>query len=314
MNGLSTILRLRLNQAFRMFRSVGWPLLLLGIPMIVVLSLGVVERSTDGYSLSIIFALGISSLHNYRMDHNHLKQLGYKSWLVCIAEYLIIAVVFGSLTWLLVGNYYNLLVMIIASLGIAILPNINWSGLKKRLFFPVSWVPLRDFEHRVGMRITGWFVLVFIVFGSLVAYSSPIVPIVAVILISLIITSWHSYFEPISMVELQKSPAQFLTTKLLQSAKYLFIFFIPIVIAYLFYYIELWYLLVVVVLFGLLINAFAIFYKYSGYHPSRERAHGEMAVGIFSICMLVPFFAPVCLFYLVVYLRKADQNLKTILC
>lgn len=314
MSDLATILQLRAYQGYRMLRSVGWPLLLLGVPMIAVLSLGVVERSTEGYSMSMLFGLGIVSLHNYRKDHNHLRLLGYQPWLVCMAEYLIIACFLGLMTWLLVGDFYNLLVMIVTSIVVAILPNVSWEGLKKRLFFPVSWVPLCDFEHRTGMRTLGWFVVALIAFGTLVAYSSPIVPIVAVIMISMIATSWHMAFEPISMVNLKQSATQFLIFKIIKSIKYLVLFFLPIGVSYLIYYSELWYLFVVVIIFGMLINSFAIFYKYTGYHPSRDSAHGEMAVGIFSMCSLVPFFAPVCLFYLLVYLRKAHNNLNTILC
>ena len=297
-----------------MLRSVGWPLLLLGVPMIGVLSLGVVEGSTEGFSMSMLFVMGILSLHNHRKDHNHLRLLGYKPWLVCMAEYLIIACFLGLVTLLLVGDFYNLLAMIGASMIVANLPKVSWAGVKKKLFFPVSWVPLQDFEYRTGMRLSGWAIIALIAFGALVSYTSPIVPIVAVILISMITSSWHNALEPISMIDLQQNATQFLTAKIIKSTKYLLLFFLPIGIAYLIHYIDLWYLFVVVVLFGMLINSFAIFYKYTGYHPSRESAHGEMAVGIFSLCSLVPFFAPVCLFYLVVYLRKAHKNLNTILC
>lgn len=314
MIGITTILRLRSHQGYRMLRSVGWPLLILGVPMIAVLSLGVVERSTDGYSMSLLFGLGVVSLHNYRKDHNHLRLLGYQPRLVCMIEYLIIAVFLGMMTWLLVGNYSNLLLMALTSLIVAHLPNVSWAGIKKRLFFPVSWIPLRDFEYRSGMRISGWLVVVLISFGALVAYSSPIVPIVSVIMISITATSWHMAFEPIAMIDLQQRATQFLLSKIIKSLKYLLLFFLPIGVAYLIHYSELWYLFVVVVLFGILINSFAIFYKYTGYHPSRESAHGEMAVGLFSMCSLVPFFAPVCLFYLVVYFRKALSNLNPILC
>ncbi len=297
-----------------MLRSVGWPLLLLGVPMIAVLSLGVFEGASEGYSLAMIFGIGVLRLHNYRKDHNHLRLLGYNPSIVCMVEYQAIAVFFGIIAWLLVGNYSNLMVMMAVCPIVAILPRVSWTLLKKWLFFPVGWMPLQDFEYRVGMRLAGWMVVALIAFGSLVAYTSPIVPIVSVIFISMITTSWHSAFEPISMIELEQSPTQFLATKLIKSVKYLLLFFLPIGVVFLIHYSDLWYLFVVIVLFGLLINSFAILYKYTGYHRSREKAHGEMAIGMFSMCSLVPFFAPVCLFYLVVYFKKAHQNLNTILC
>ena len=61
---------------------------------------------------------------------------------------------------------------------------------------------------------------------------------------------------------------------------------------------------------GILINSFAIFYKYAAYHPSRQNLHSETAIGIFSFSSLVPFFAPVCIFYLIVYARRAFQNAR----
>jgi len=204
--------------------------------------------------------------------------------------------------------------MTLTSFIVALLPKFSWSNFKRKFFFPVSWMPTKDFECRSGVRISGWIIVAMMAFGSLVCYASPIIPIVSVILIGIISTSWYNSFEPISMIDFDYTPRQFLIYKLISIIKYLLLFVMPITISFLLYYPELWYLIVVVIIFSILINFFAIFYKYAGYHPSRQLVQGQLAVGIFVMCSLVPFFAPVCLVYLVIYFRKAHLNLTTILC
>ncbi len=312
MKGYGLILTLRGKQLYRMLKSVGLILLALGLPFIFIMLLSLIDRSRDGYVLSFLFGLTLLSIHNYRGDREHLLQLGFNSRLVFMIEYIVIAIVLGLTALMLVGNWQNLVMMIAAAVVVAMLPNFKVTRLKKLFFFPVSWILIRDFECRTGMRTFGWPVVLIGLIGAGMSFVSPIGPILSVILISMATASWYNYCEPMAMFKLEKGSFSFLMSKLTSLYKYLLLFYLPSIILFLFFHLELWYLLLVAVLFGILINSFAIFYKYAAYHPSRQNLHSETAIGIFSFSSLVPFFAPVCIFYLIVYARRAFQNVNSI--
>lgn len=312
MKGYKVLLSLRAKQAYRMLQSVGIILLLVGLPILAIMFLSLVDRSSDGYVLSILFGLSLMSIHNFRGDRDHLLQLGFRSKIVFAMEYSIIALILGLAAFFLVGNWQNLVVMMGTAVVVSFLPKFKITRLEKFFFFPVSWMPIKDFECRTGMRRLGWLILLMSFIGAGMSYVSPIGPILSVIIISMATASWYNFCEPMAMFKVEKGSFSFLIWKLTSLYKYLLMFYLPSIILFLIYHLELWYLLLVAVLFGMLINSFAIFYKYAAYHPSRQNTHSEMAVGIFSFSSLVPFFAPVCIFYMIVYARRAFQNVNSI--
>jgi len=100
MKGISNILILRVKQLMRATGSVGWVLLLIGLPLIGILALGIFEASEEGWHLSLIFAAMIYGIHFSRDDRQHLISIGYIPRLVFAAEYLSLALILGVLNFL----------------------------------------------------------------------------------------------------------------------------------------------------------------------------------------------------------------------
>jgi len=310
MKGLQTILFLRAKQVFRATASVGWLLLLIGLPLIVILALGIFAASEEGWHISLLFGAIVYGVHFSRNDRQHLVSIGYQPMFVFVAEYLTLALILGGINFLLVGNYLNLLVML--SIGIigGISPQANFQQMKKKLFFPVSWLPYQAFEWRAGLRKNGWIQILIILVGLLFAHRSPTVTVVAIILLNIISTSWYKDFETYELFIRYDDSSHVLREKIGWQLLLSFILMLPLVIFFLLNFASLWYILLVVVIFSFAINIFSICYKYAGYHPSRVRTGSDLAVGIFSLCMFIPFFAPITLVYLTIYFIRARKNIR----
>ncbi len=290
--------------------SVGWILLLIGLPLIVILSLGIFAASEEGWHISLIFAAIVYGIHFSRNDRQHLISIGYEPRLVFLAEYLCLALLLGGINFLLVGNYLNLLVMLAIGLLGGISPQANLNQVKDKLFFPVNWIPYQCFEWRAGLRKNGWLVIMLLIPGLFFAHRSPAVTLVAIILINFISTSWYKDFETYELFIRYRQESLVLREKIGWQLVLSFLFMLPLAIFFLINFLSLWYILLVVIIFSFAINVFSICYKYAGYHPSRKRTESDLAVGIFSLCMFVPFFAPITLVYLTIYFFRAKKNIR----
>jgi len=306
------LIKIRLLQLARITASVGWPLLLIGLPLVLILLLGVFEKSQEGYTLAMLFGLSTTGAHFARRDQWHLRQLGYRPWQVFMSEYVAVALLFGLINVVLVGDWRNIVMMLGGAIVVAFIPIYNWQRLRSLLYFPVRWIPVSYFEWRCGLRKMGWGILIIITIGVAGTFVSPMIPLVSMLLIYMTTTSWYKPLESIAIFDFQKEPIGFLIEKSLVSLIGCLGLALPIALVFVIKHLEIWYLMVVAIFFGLVINWFAIMYKYACFHPARTSANSDVAVGIFSLCCLVPFFAPVCIFYLIVYTRRADKNLNSV--
>jgi len=178
------------------------------------------------------------------------------------------------------------------------------------MFFPVEWLPFACFEWRAGLRKNGWIIVLLILVGLIFAHRSPAVTIVAMILINFITASWYKDFETFEMFIRYKDSKEVLQKKYGWQFLLGTLLMLPLAIFFMINFASLWYVLLVVLIFCFAINVFAISYKYAGYHPSRRRTESDLAVGIFSLCMFIPFFAPITLVYLTIYFFRARKNIR----
>ncbi len=310
MKGLTKILGLRVKQGYRALTSIGLVLIVIGLPLIAVLSLGIFAQSEKGWYLSMIFFALIYGIHFSRADKEHLIHLGFMPIPVFVLEYFSLAVLLGLLNLFLVGNWMNLLVMVGLSIVVGVSPQVKFESVKNALHFPVNWIPIKAFEWKIGFRKFGWLIIFLIVMGLIFAKHSPAVSLVALILINFTSTSWYKDFEAFELFSIFRGAKNTLSKKIFYQVSLTTLVCIPLYIAFLLFFNDLWYLLLLVVLMGHLVNAFSIFYKYAGYHPSRVKTESDLAVAIFCLCTLVPFFAPVVLVYLWIYFFRAKKNIK----
>lgn len=193
-------------------------------------------------------------------------------------------------------------------LMVALVPSIRLKSRTKPLINLQS-IPFQLFEWRSGFRRNGIFVAICYVIGLVCAFY-PAGPLVSIIIISYIITSFYDELEAPIMIE-QFSPLPvFLMKKLQWHLSALLLLFLPLGVAFLSLHFSFWYLLLIALFFSLALTSFALCYKYSVYRPHRKRAFNQNAVAFFSAGIFIPLFLPGSIYFLFRNFQKAQIRLN----
>ena len=305
------ILEIRLRQAWRSVKSVG-ALWILGLPLATVFYLSTLstlgKQSTETVA-TLVLALPLL-IHFNRRDLFFLEKQGFPLRLVLLAEYGLLSLVLALPVALLFEHYAALALTLTGALVIAFLP--QWkhrtgSGQARPLIF----LPYMAFEWHSAMRRYGWlfglFYLPGLAFGS---YTGA--PLLSVVLITSLLPGVFDHCEPKELMEPFFFQPRGLWRKLGLHAALLILAILPLAVVFFIFSPEVWYLMLLALLIGLLYLAFAILYKYAHYFPGRRKVHNSLTAGLFALGLIIPFFAPACLVYLVVLFRKAKKKVVLI--
>jgi hypothetical protein len=101
-----------------------------------------------------------------------------------------------------------------------------------------------------------------------------------------------------------------LTSKIKLYLGLYFLLMIPHILLFLILHFQYWYLLLAALFFGTTLILFNIFYRYAQFTPYRRRVYNSTANSLFVFSILIPFFYPVTLIYLLIYWLKARKNIR----
>lgn len=304
------ILKIRLNQLWRLIRSVGWFLVLLLIFAVGGVFLALLENlyKADALSWALLIGIILLMIHFSRGDSAFLKKLNISPRLFFTIEYL------SGLTPLLLimailGRWLDLLASVLIALLIPLLPAgpRSWGAIRK---VKLSWIPIKAFEWRGGIRQRPIPLLLFYLVGLLLSFFFPFAYIVMLLLLALIASSFFEVIESKDLVEVIYLPHCSLSPKLLLHFTVFHFLILPYHILFLLRFSSYWYIGLAAALMGSLLLAFSLLYKYAGYYPRRLKVYNQTPVGIFFLSMLIPFFWPGVIIYWIVKWRQAERRLK----
>ena len=89
-----------------------------------------------------------------------------------------------------------------------------------------------------------------------------------------------------------------------------YLLLIPHILLFLLLHFQYWYLLLAALFLGTTLILFNIFYRYAQFTPYRRRVYNSTANSLFIFSILIPFFYPVTLIYLLIYWLKARKNIR----
>ena len=304
---IALILEMRLRQAWRSAKSVGG-LWLLGLPLGFVFCLSLL--STLGKQspevVTALVLLPVLLVHFRRRDLFFLKKQGFPLPWILFVEYALLSLLLTLPVALLFKHFTALASALAGSLIIAILPQWKPRTSSGRAL-PLAFIPHQAFEWRAALRRYGWLFLLFYLPGlAFASYTGG--PLLSVILISSLLPSVFEDCEPKELMEPFFSQPGGLWRKLGLHAALLFVAFLPLAVVFVLFSPEVWYLMPLALLMAMLYLAFAILYKYANHWPGRRRVHNSLAAGLFALGLIIPFFTPVCLAYLVVLFRRAKKR------
>ena len=301
-------IKTRLLQSWRFIRAAGW-IALIALPLVFIFYLSFLDRLRPASPLEIA---GISlliplTLHFGRKDRKFLIKHGYALPLLFTVEYFILGSLITIPTIALYGQLLALPLLAIGSFFLALSPTFS-SSIKGRAPWQLSFIPLTAYEFRAGFRQYGWLLLLMNLLGLIASkWTAP--PLIAILLCTSLLPNIYNYCEPKEWMENRMLQAGSLIKLSLLHIGIWLLFLAPISMAFLLFYNEYWYFLLVTLLISVFYLLFAIFYKYANYWPGRNKLHTGLVSAFMWIGLTIPFTAPVCIIYVILLYRKAKARL-----
>ncbi len=304
------ILDFRLRQFGRMLKEIGAVYFILLILVCFGFFLGLIEslvRSTSPW-IGLIGGMIISSIHFSRKDGNFLKKLEINRPQLFMLEYFFLT---GPLTliFLTSGNWGAIILQSLFVLIFAFLPHpgIDGKSFSNRLNF--RFLPKEAFEIRTFLRKAA-IPIIFVYLAGLITTKYLTIPIVIVILTALMFTAFFDELEGKMLFEAIHFRKDILAYKIKMYLTIYLLVLMPYFLLFAYWHLAYWYILLAAVFIGITLILFNIFYKYAHYAPHRKRVYNSVANSIFFLAVIIPFFYPVTLLYLIYYWRKARKNIR----
>ena len=309
MGELLLVLKLRFRQFWRLILTVGW-LWVVALPILFVFFLVLLNDLQAAHPILIyIFAfLASVSFHYSRKDAPFLKKMGYNILLIYGTEYFLLSLIILLPVAMLYGQWLLLLLSPAGAVALALAP-IKKTYHYKAPLLKVNFIPLKYYEWIAGIRKNGWGLAIIYVLGLAGAYwIAP--PLIAILLLSAVLPGFYDHCEPKEWMETFFSKPNYLLKKSIQHAVLLLLFLLPLMISFLAFSTEYWYLLLIAILASLLYLFFLIFYKYANYYPGRRKVQNGTISGLMVLGLFLPFTAPVGIIYIFLLFIKAQNRLE----
>lgn len=305
------LLQLRFKQLFRALQGVGWLLLLLVSPMLVIFVLGLLERNQfTGTPMLAVVGLGaILMLHARRQDSGFLRLLNYSPKQVFLMEYSMAVVPFSLIAIVALGDWQNPLLLQVGAGIIAFSPSGFSTFLQPKGGANLYWVPTSLFELKTVLRQNYYWALLLYSIGVLTCPFTVSMPIV-VLLFMLMAAGAYDPIENRELLELSVLKKNWLRTKIIQQLTAFHFAMLPLYLLFILFQYSYWYILVAMVVVGTGLLTFVISYKYAHYYPGRKKANSQLPMALFMVFLINPFFSPATLVYLWVYYRRAIKNMR----
>lgn len=309
MNTIRLYATIRLRQAFRVLQDAGWTYVFILLPLALMVYFYFLEVSLAGNwpMTALVFILMVGGFHFNRKDHDFLDRFGVSPFFFRLIDYvlLFLPMLIGLLILLCIKDIF--IVLLALPILAAIRPPERLELFANK--FPVNFIPVQAFEWRCGLRRYGWWLSLLYVL-ALFACRLTGAGIGFTILLALIAAGFFDDLEEKNLLETFQPVKGFLSRKMAWQALCFHGLLLPHYLLSLLFHSQYWYLLLTAAILGQTLLWFSLFYKYAHWNPHQKKAYNQVALGIFSGFLIVPFLAPAALVYCVVYYRKAQKNLN----
>lgn len=311
---LATFLKIRLRMLVRFLEELGFVYIFIGLlislPFLIPF-IGLVKYVYGGFIYFAIQLFLLLSIHSGRKDKKFLTLVSEKPLSIYVVEYLLLSIPFILLISFTKHWYLSAAVLAVC----VIIPLLNISFSKKKLHLPtIPFIPNSAFEWKSGLRISYiYFILIWLA-GAGLSFLVGAVP-VAIILLNLVTASFYMESEPKLLLEVfEKPPSAFLWFKIKQALLLFFVVISPLVLLFLIFHLQYWYVIAYILFAATLLLVFSILQKYAFYE---ENVNASSRNSLLLFFAFLAFYIPLLIFLLPVmfmlgyrFYKKSLQNLS----
>lgn len=313
---LGIFLKIRLLQVYRLGQGIGLIrtsliLLFLCLGWLGIYQLLTKDRDThQAVLVASIFCLLLLQIK--RKDYSFVVQNRENPFLLFFAEYLCL---FSPvlLLFIFTSSIYNVIFLLLSMFIVALFVK-PVAGMKlKKIDTIAYYIPSDLFEWKFGVR--KYFIFIFLIYflGLIFSFYNVIVPLVALIILSIIVCNFYLTSESRELLEAKELGAKsFIIDKLKRHILFWLLVALPLLISTLFHYHLVGYVLVAVLMLLNLIVCI-ILLKYLFYEPNQHSFLINFLAGLIIIFAIVPGLCFVILFLNIYFYNRVIRHLDTYL-
>ncbi len=304
------ILTIRLKQIYRDVSNIGLFRMLVAVVFLFLFFLFLFNQLQiyrNGIIAISVQILLIASIQINRSDKKFLSIISKNPYPIYLFEYLTFSLPIFILCF--VNKRFDLVLYQIVGIASVSTLNVTIKKTNRNNFF-LRLIPAECFEMKSGLRSQFWIVVTFYLVGVCLSFWVGTIPLI-IFLLTAFFSGYFQECEPRNIIELKEVVARkFLKIKLLENLKPFVVLLSPLVILFLCFHYEFWYIILIEFLYSLLVFCFFIFLKYAMYQPLNKLQANSVLTGFVMISFFVPFLIPVVLGMMVWYYFKAVANLN----
>lgn len=248
--------------------------------------------------------------HTGRKDFVLLNNLGLNHPGFFILLYLILLCPFIILYLLRID--YIALAILLTGIGLISLIRKPIRLTRKKYYPSFRIIPADAWEWRAGLR-TNYLLILAILLLVLLFHRYEFIPASAVLALSIITASFQMIHEPRNMLtSLGRSPASLFRRKVLLQTALFTTMALPLVISSYLLFPDSIRPVMLVFISSLLVQAFAVAIKYSGFQPGEKTPYNMILVTLLNFTFILPVLLPLPVIMLAVFTKKAIFQLKQI--
>lgn len=249
----------------------------------------------------------IAFIHAKRLDKRFLKIHFGNFRQIMMMEYLLLMI---PLFFCLIYHKQWIAVIAVPVLTL-LLVNIDFRPRQKSLNTALQkLIPSDCFEWKSGVRKSLYLIISLWIIGLGTSFFIGSVPIV-LFLLGILPWSFYEKGEPVQMIlAYEKGTTEFIIFKIKRQSSLFTILAVPLIVAFLFFHPEKWYIPVAEYIIILTTYIYVILTKYAFYQPNNKSNGAQAFELIGAIGMILPFFIPVVWLLSIRFYFKSRKNLN----
>lgn len=307
---IGPLITIRLKQLLRgltgmgLFRMIFLMALLVFLSAIVFIQLS--KEPNSYYAVGGLILL-LLSIQTNRKDLIFLKThfSNYKP--ILLSEYGIIALPF--ITSLIYHHQWNALLVLVV--GIMLVSQTSYSYKANSINTKLQkLIPPDAFEYKAGVRKLIFVIVPLWIIGFTTSFYIASVPLLIFVL-GVMVLSFYEKSEPYQMIiALELNERDFLFYKIKRQTILFSVVVAPLIIAFIIFNWESWYIPVIEYLIFVVIHAYLILTKYAYYEPNIKSPAAQIFAAIGVLGGMIPIFLPLILILGIRFYFMATDNLK----
>lgn len=307
---IQAFINIRVKQIFRALEGLGLirTLFLVGLLVFIGFGLFMQTASTlNSFYMTVLYLLIITLIQVKRPD-KRFAEINFNNFkLIFLIEYLLLMLplficLFYHKQWMQVISVV-VLTLLIVNLDFKLKPKSLNTSIQKL-------IPSDCFEWKGGVRKTLVLIVTLWIIGLGTSFFVGSVPVVIFIL-GILPLSFYEKGEPVQMIlAYEMGTSRFIMHKIKMHLALFTILSIPLIIAFLFFHPELWYIPIAEFFIFITSHIYVILLKYAFYQPNNKSNAAQVFVLIGAIGMIIPVFIPVIWLLSIRFYFKSRENLN----